>query len=207
MDDLKGRWATIKGRRVFIKEGQSLTEAMKESGKFGNNQKEQVSVYGNMKDIIKQAKEELEEYVKQEPDWEKRDPKKMDAIRKKMFDAFDKEVEKHKFYSEELEYIIKEKGHGDLTYKMALLDLDTIAGQEKFEIDTSPFSLSTYAIPKGGVVDWGSKPENSYRVSDHWNFESKGQVHCKLKDTDEYTQKVFLAKYINGKYEIMFKYE
>lgn len=32
MDD--GVWRTIAGRRVFIKEGQSLTDAMKESGKF-----------------------------------------------------------------------------------------------------------------------------------------------------------------------------
>ena len=29
-----GVWRTIGGRRVFIKEGQSLSDAMKESGKF-----------------------------------------------------------------------------------------------------------------------------------------------------------------------------
>ena len=34
--DEKGVWRTIKGRRVFIKEGQSLTEAMRASGKFDN---------------------------------------------------------------------------------------------------------------------------------------------------------------------------
>ena len=32
-----GVWRTISGRRVFIKEGQSLTDAMRESGKFGEN--------------------------------------------------------------------------------------------------------------------------------------------------------------------------
>ena len=32
----KGVWRTVRGRRVFIKEGQSLTDAMKESGKFKN---------------------------------------------------------------------------------------------------------------------------------------------------------------------------
>lgn len=30
----KGVWRTIRGRRVFIKEGQSLSDAMKNSGKF-----------------------------------------------------------------------------------------------------------------------------------------------------------------------------
>lgn len=34
-----GVWRTIGGRRVFIKEGQSLSDAMKESGKFSNKNK------------------------------------------------------------------------------------------------------------------------------------------------------------------------
>ena len=33
-DDSDGVWRTIGGRRVFIKKGQRLSEAMKESGKF-----------------------------------------------------------------------------------------------------------------------------------------------------------------------------
>lgn len=36
MADEVGAWRTISGRRVFIKNGQSLTDAMRESGKFGN---------------------------------------------------------------------------------------------------------------------------------------------------------------------------
>lgn len=31
-----GVWRTVSGRRVFIKDGQSLTDAMKQSGKFEN---------------------------------------------------------------------------------------------------------------------------------------------------------------------------
>jgi len=34
MADENGVWRTISGRRVFIKEGQSLSDAMRESGKF-----------------------------------------------------------------------------------------------------------------------------------------------------------------------------
>ena len=34
MDDIGGRWVTIGGRRVFIKDGQDLETAMKNSGKF-----------------------------------------------------------------------------------------------------------------------------------------------------------------------------
>ena len=38
-DDIGGVWRTIGGRRVFIKTGQSLSSAMKESGKFKNTKK------------------------------------------------------------------------------------------------------------------------------------------------------------------------
>ena len=34
MADEGGVWRTIQGRRVFIKDGQSVTDAMKSSGKF-----------------------------------------------------------------------------------------------------------------------------------------------------------------------------
>lgn len=33
-NDIGGVWRTIGGRRVFIKDGQDLATAMKESGKF-----------------------------------------------------------------------------------------------------------------------------------------------------------------------------
>lgn len=49
-----GVWRTIAGRRVFIKEGQSLTDAMKESGKFKESGKT------NKKDDKKSKIEELE---------------------------------------------------------------------------------------------------------------------------------------------------
>lgn len=40
-DSSEGVWRTIGGRRVFIKTGQSLSDAMKESGKFKKKDKEQ----------------------------------------------------------------------------------------------------------------------------------------------------------------------
>ncbi len=37
MIEKDGVWRMIRGRRVFIRKGQSLTDAMRESGKFNNN--------------------------------------------------------------------------------------------------------------------------------------------------------------------------
>lgn len=67
-----GVWRTVGGRRIFIKEGQDLASAMKESGKFseeGKNDKElkreklrNLDEYSRDKLIGKLTKEEHEEY-------------------------------------------------------------------------------------------------------------------------------------------------
>lgn len=64
----------------------------------------------------------------------------------------------------------------------------------------SPYSDSFYTE---GEIDWNSKPEGSLRLSDHWNFESEGQTHCKLDSTSEYLQKWLVCEYHNGKYHII----
>lgn len=38
MNDIGGVWRTVGGRRIFIKDGQDLASAMKESGKFGKKE-------------------------------------------------------------------------------------------------------------------------------------------------------------------------
>ncbi len=38
----------------------------------------------------------------------------------------------------------------------------------------SPYGHSYY----DAEVDWGSKPDNSLRISDHWNFTSQDKLHC-----------------------------
>lgn len=66
-------------------------------------------------------------------------------------------------------------------------------------INKSPFSSSFYNTYD---IDWGSKPEGSLRISDHWNFESKGETHCVLESTKEYLENTWiLARYENGIYK------
>ena len=64
----------------------------------------------------------------------------------------------------------------------------------------SPYSESFYTE---GKITWGSKPEGSLRLSDHWNFESEGKTHCKLDNTSEYLQKWLVCEYHNGTYHIV----
>ena len=67
-DDIGGVWRTIGGRRVFIKTGKSLSEAMKESGKFKTKKKEEKNYREIEKQLLedysKVETEDLEEYYK-----------------------------------------------------------------------------------------------------------------------------------------------
>lgn len=72
-----GVWRTIRGRRVFIAKGQSLEDAMKNSGKFDFDNGD--SPLGKYRDKINSFKS-----------WEDADRKLSDNDAKKMYDDFDK---------------------------------------------------------------------------------------------------------------------
>lgn len=48
MDNIGGVWRTVGGRRIFIKDGQDLTSAMKESGKFLKKDAKNKKDYNNL---------------------------------------------------------------------------------------------------------------------------------------------------------------
>ncbi len=115
--------------------------------------------------------------------------------------------------------ISKPNGYYDLQFKIggifsyelteikAKISLYEMALENNLETSDSPYSFSSYAFEKGGKIDWGSKPENSYRLSNHWNFKSRGEMHCQLSNTEEYIQKMYIAQYRNGKYYIIKEFD
>lgn len=67
------------------------------------------------------------------------------------------------------------------------------------DVSFSPYSKSFYSSSN---IDWDYKPENSYRISNHWNFYSQGGYHCKIEDESK-KYNWLLCKYVNGVYEIV----
>ena len=68
MDEKKGVWRTIRGRRVFIEEGQSLYDAMEKSGKFGKLQgsnRPQVHAKTQSKENKKRFGDIIDEVIRQ----------------------------------------------------------------------------------------------------------------------------------------------
>lgn len=69
-------------------------------------------------------------------------------------------------------------------------------------VNKSPYSQSYY---NSWDIDWDHKPEGSLRISDHWNFYSKGKDHCvtDIKGPVWWA----LGKYDNGIYKILKQYK
>ena len=75
-----------------------------------------------------------------------------------------------------------------------------IVEENKLQVSRSPYSPSIYAFKKGESISWGEKPEGSYRLADHWNWQDEeGVTHCPTVDGQEYGYAFCVVK--NGKYE------
>lgn len=61
MSDLGGVWRTVGGRRIFIKDGEDLATAMKNSGKFRNKQNKITDEYKKIENFDEEIKELEEE--------------------------------------------------------------------------------------------------------------------------------------------------
>jgi hypothetical protein len=66
----------------------------------------------------------------------------------------------------------------------------------------SPYSNSFYNSLE---IDWSSKPDGSYRVSDHWNFVSQDKKHCETTTKVPTNTHISLGQYDAslGKYKIL----
>lgn len=244
---MDGVWRTVGGRRIFIKTGQTLTEAMRESGKFQKNKnqskktkiddlkQEKERIENEYNEMRKRLSEKLQELAKER----KFSDEETDKLREKI-NSLEEELEKinkklkkeefkiekekigklisdlenkytpenikHEFYSENLKFNFEYYLDEDDSYynkAIGIIALDIISKELGLETSNSPYSFSSYAFKKGEEITWGSKPMDSYRLSDHWNFQSRGEIHCRLSNTKEYTQKLILAKYNGKTYDII----
>ena len=91
----------------------------------------------------------------------------------------------------EAKEILKASGKLDLCKKIL-----------KKTISKSPYSYSTYFHNKNQEIGWGIKPEKSYRLADHWNWNDGNIVHCAL-NTGEPSQEKMICIQKNGVYEVV----
>ncbi len=106
-NEADGVWRTIGGRRVFIKKGQSLSEAMIESGKFKND----------ARTAYRKAKEDLENFKKKKE--EKESTKENDESKKKTIhtQSGDYTADELKQRDEEIKQMYKDSWEGKMSAK------------------------------------------------------------------------------------------
>lgn len=172
-----------------------------------------------MDELLEVRKNELEKIISKE---EKREPKcyakKLEKVRKcrssikNIFQycpevEYMNDVDKENFYSvknaaiKHLErFAIDEEKYREIDLKMACKELEllekfsSIQEKESLEVSKSPYSTSFYLHKHGEVIDWGGKPEGSYRLSNHWNFNG----HCESDEIRE--REIAIGRYELGKY-------
>lgn len=119
----------------------------------------------------------------------------MDDVDKENFDSVKNMAIKH------LEkFAVDEERYREIDLKIAYKELEllekfsSIQEKESLEVSKSPYSTSFYLHKRGEVIDWGGKPEGSYRLSNHWNFNG----HCESDEIGE--NEIAIGRYELGKY-------
>lgn len=100
--------------------------------------------------------------------------------------------------SDEHALYVCRKTYGDMP-------MDAIREVESWKVKSkSPYSNSWYNCEG---ITWDYKPEGSLRLSDHWCWESNGEVHCELADAPGYQSSWRLAIRKDGKYHTVRTFE
>ena len=144
----------------------------------------------------------------------------------KLINSYKKEVEK---YIEEIETYLKnnreyikkiaERRGGNTTFEEVEKEFKTrarnlkkhlkevekfseLAEVNKLKVSKSPYSNSLYAHKKSEKITWGEKPEGSYRLANHWNWEDSENediIHCPTVSGKCYGYA--LCQVVKGKYK------
>ena len=173
-----GVWRTISGRRVFIKTGQSLTDAFRETKKF-KKRKETLKVFKETYDRYNYEKA-LEEYEKKEKEVEKLFKDEKDYMN---FVEFYNFVE-----SKEIPEAVK---NDVLNFK---------------KINRSPYSNSFYDTDNI-TWDYKPEGSIRISDHWNFQSSIGNKVHCKLKGVDKYTEGWKMARYENGEYIVIKEYK
>ena len=213
-DSSEGIWRTIGGRRVFIKTGQSLSDAMKDSGKFKTKMNEKAVKGAREEDLKEQYKDSLNNVSKMEYNGE---------ITKEEYDKAVKDINKayigkrNEYLKGERTYEQVDKEWTDLAKKMEK-DYDefgTTNWQDEKRLNQLSLERDTLSIKddKFYTRKDGTKEYDPYKGT---RFEKKyDSVEDALNDPNHPTRKYIDSKfssenpvkkeYKNGKYNFEYK--
>lgn len=158
---------------------------------YGDNRQR---VIDNYKRSIKENTQNLDRAINLPGQNPKRREEKIELYTRKIEEA---KIELSEFEKTTIE---DEPQFEQYLYVSKMLELTR---KNDFKISESPYSDSIYSLPQDEKIDWGQKPEFSYRVADHWNWEQDGKIHCPTETGENYGWA--LCQVIDGKYRLIMK--
>lgn len=215
MEEENGVWRTVNGAHIFIKNGQTLRSAMQESGINKAIDRERNKQFEKAKKGVNFVKTIASNigwnYKPDEIDIDNDEYKNFINESIKKGDITEGDIENAKQYYKWVgEYYIVQNEIEERNQKLNLISSlksrddvpKTVVDEISLwkTINKSPYSNSFYNAIN---IGWNYKPEGSLRISDHWNFQSKGETHCKIKGTTEYIEGWKMCRYENGEYVIL----
>lgn len=211
-DDSDGVWRTIGGRRVFIREGQSLSDAMKKSGKFKSakkKEKEEENVKEQIKEDKKQdlnidpyehaenIKEPKNEFDKLAKEYKNTHDEmtKYNTERKHLYQGFDEEKAKdhlsekdYKRYKELTEKYENERQKlRDITDKMEKTPREEMKEQEEQSWRERFKNDKEY---RESVINKISGEKEKKEIRDFWEKEDQKKNSVKEKELSKINDKI-----------------
>lgn len=209
-DSSEGIWRTIGGRRVFIKTGQSLSDAMKDSGKFKTKMNEKAVKGAREEDLKEQYKDSLNNVSKMEYNGE---------ITKEEYDKAVKDINKA-YIDKRNEYAGIKKEDKFYTRKDGTKEYDPYKGT-RFEkkYDSVEDALNDTNHPTRKYIDSKFLSESPVeeearleqeRINANLNEEKANrrlsrQYKNKEKENDRISKGMTKEEYKNGKYNFEYK--
>ena len=168
-DSSEGIWRTIGGRRVFIKTGQSLSDAMKDSGKFKTKMNEKAVKGVREEDLKEQYKDSLNNVSKMEYNGE---------ITKEEYDKAIKNINRT--------YIDKRNNYskGERTYEQVDKEWTSLA--KKMEKDYDEFGTTNWQDEKR--LNELSLERDTLSIKDDktsWDDEKYKEVYSKMSKENQ----------------------
>lgn len=197
----KGVWRTVKGRRVFIAEGQSLSEAMEKSGKF-SKPVAKAEHFSKMRNKLSEVDEEAD---KSRKDKEKEELK---AHLKDLVEQMNKFVAENAGTNGELTeeqrdvYTTYNKEISDLKYKLETEYFSEVSEKHIKSERLTGFEKEVYAdarrndLKNKAIYDalseasWGATFNSDTPVDDIMNGKNKNISAKELYDTFESTRQI-----------------
>lgn len=202
-----GIWRTVGGRRIFIKEGQDLASAMKESGKFNSNTKKK------SKELSKEEKAEKSVLIKQQRE-KLREKLNEGGLSQKEYDNVKKQIQELTKQKQELDKDLSSFDLRDAAERLKERETpkNTISKNEeetakKYRQKNDKFLRKELEEGLDGI----EQEEGKYGIDDTTLDEIKTDTYNKMEELydageiSDYVWEDFIDSYNNKIYDIMFE--